>query len=169
MRKNGDAVVRAFAVLRSEHPAARLDLVGGHPRLDVPGVHGHGRIGFEDPVHRPHLEHLFAESTCFVMPSQIEPFGIAYVEAAAAGMPSIGTTVGGTATSVGDGGELVPPGDPVALLAAMRRMSEPGVARALGERALVRSAHFTWAKVAQRLVRATGLRSPDGGDLAEFL
>ena len=30
-------------------------------------------------------------ATCFVMPSHFEPFGIVYVEAAAAGVPSIGT------------------------------------------------------------------------------
>ena len=114
------------------------------------------------------LEHLFGRATCFVMPSWMEPFGIVYVEAAAAGLPSIGTAVGGTATSIGDGGIRVDPADPAALVEAMTCLAQPDRARALGDKALARSAHFTWRKVAERLVRASGL-TPEDLELAEFL
>jgi hypothetical protein len=67
-------------------------------------VTGHGRLAFDDDRQRGRLAALFGSATCFVMPSFVEPFGITYVEAAAAGLPSIGTRVRGTTDSVGDGG-----------------------------------------------------------------
>jgi glycosyltransferase involved in cell wall biosynthesis len=157
-RKNGDVAVRAFGRLRAERPDATLDLVGGHPRVDLPGVTGHGslRLGVEEERRR--LDALYAAATCFVMPSHCEPFGMAYAEAAAAGVPSIGTTVGGAGDVVGpDGGVLVPPGDEDALLDAMRRLADPETARAMGAAARARAERFTWPAVAERLLRALGL------------
>lgn len=156
-RKNGDGVVRAFARLRDKVPSASLDLVGGHPPIDVDGVTGHGRLSFARATDRPALEALFAGATCFVMPSHLEPFGIVYLEAAAAGVPSIGTTRGGTATSVGDGGILVDPEDEDALVEAMVQMTDPDTAQAYGAAALRRSADFSWRKTTERIVAATGL------------
>ena len=75
---------------------------------------------------------LFSAATCFVMPSRFEPFGIAYVEAGMAGLASIGTTVGGAATAVGEGGILVNPDDPPALTEAMRILAQPAEAARLG-------------------------------------
>lgn len=167
-RKNGDAVVRAFVRLRSEVPDAHLDVVGHHPPLDVAGVTAHGRLGFERPEERDRLERLFGQATCFVMPSWMEPFGIVHVEAGAAGLPSIGTTVGGTATSVGDGGLLVDPGDDGAIHRAMCRLADPSAARTFGRRALARSGSFTWPKVAERILRATDLLPADA-PLAGYL
>jgi glycosyltransferase involved in cell wall biosynthesis len=132
------------------------------------GVTTHGRIDVHRREGKDRLEHLFARATCFVMPSWIEPFGIVYVEAAGAGVPSIGTAVGGTATSIGEGGIRVDPADPRALVEAMTCLAEPERARALGQKALARSVQFTWRKVAERLVRASGL-APTDLPLAEFL
>jgi glycosyltransferase involved in cell wall biosynthesis len=93
-----------------------------------------------------------------VMPSECEPFGMAYVEAAAASVPSIGTTVGGAADILGDdGGVLVAPGDEAALRDAMRRLADPGASGAMGEAAHRRAERFTWAAVAGRLLRALAL------------
>jgi hypothetical protein len=50
----------------------------------------------------------------------------------------------------------------------MTCLAEPETARALGLKALARSEQFTWRKVAERLVRASGL-APRGLHLAEFL
>jgi len=167
-RKNGGSVVRSFRRLHEDFPDARLDLVGQHPRVDVTGVTGHGRIGFDEPGGREQLGSLFAGATCFVMPSSIEPFGIVYVEAAAAGLASIGTTIGGTATSIGDGGLVVDPGDDEALYLAMAALCDPDRARALGRRAQARAEVFTWRNMAERIVRATGLVD-DPSDLAGYL
>jgi glycosyltransferase involved in cell wall biosynthesis len=73
----------------------------------------------------------------FVLPSLVEGFGIAIVEAMAAGRPVVATTVGGLPEIVlpGETGLLVPPGDPVALAAAVQELlNNPGRARAMGAR-----------------------------------
>lgn len=153
-RKNGDGVIRAFGRLREEFPGARLDLVGAHPPLRAPGVTGHGALRLDQPEEHAQLVRLLGQSTCFVMPSHVEAAGIAYVEAAAAGIPSIGTTEGGSEFLIGDGGLVVNPADGDALLAAMRRLSDPGTAAEMGAAARRRSELFTWTAVARRLLHA---------------
>ena len=154
LHKNGPSVLRAFARLREELPDARLDVVGGHPALDAPGVTGHGVLRLDVAEQQELLEDLFSRATCFVMPSRRDAAGIAYVEAAAAGLPSIGTSMGGPDYLIGDGGVVVDPGDDDVLLAAMRRLADPETAARMGAAAKRRSELFTWNAVASRLLRA---------------
>jgi glycosyltransferase involved in cell wall biosynthesis len=158
-RKNGDGVLRAFAQLHEELPDARLDLVGGHPEVERPGVVTHGVLRLDDPRQHAELDGLFAAATCFVMPSFSEAVGIAFVEAAASGLPSIGTTEGGSGYLIGDGGVVVDPRDDAALLAAMRRLADPATAQAMGAAAQERSRMFTWPEVAGRILRALEARA----------
>lgn len=79
-------------------------------------------------------------------------FGIAYLDAAQAGIPSIGTTVGGAADAIGKGGRLVDPTDPQALVTAMLELSQPELARQLGNCARQRVKDFTWQAVARRVL-----------------
>ncbi|RZS87383.1 glycosyl transferase family 1 [Motilibacter rhizosphaerae] len=155
-RKNGDRVMRAFAELRRRVPAATLDLVGEHPPVEAPGVTGHGVLALGDPADQTVLAALYARATCLVVPSLHEPAGIVYVEAAAAGVGSIGTTSGGAADLVGEGGRVVDPEDDAALLTAMTRFADPATARAFGERAHAGAASSTWTAVAGRLLAALG-------------
>jgi glycosyltransferase involved in cell wall biosynthesis len=66
---------------------------------------------------------LLAAADAVLLSSAWENFAHAVVEGLAAGTPVIGTDVGGVAEVVEDGvnGLLVPPGDPAALAAAIRR------------------------------------------------
>jgi hypothetical protein len=168
-RKRGEAVLAAFATVRRRHPDATLDLVGSHPPVQAEGVTGHGRLPLNSAEGRRKYGELLRRATCFLMPSTYEPFGIAYVDAAAAGIASIGTTVGGAPDAVGDGGRVVDPGDEGALLAAMLELCEPQTARRLGERAHRRSALLTWRAVAERLLRALRPSGLDWGALAADL
>jgi glycosyltransferase involved in cell wall biosynthesis len=169
-RKGGPGVVAAFAAVRAAHPDARLDVVGEHPPLDADGVTGHGPLRLDVPAEARRVEALFAQATCFVMPSKVEPFGIAYAEAAAAGVPSIGSTVGGASTIIGDaGGRLVPPDDGPALEAAMLELADPATARRMGEAALARAGAFTWDAVSGRMLRALALPGVDPDSLPPFL
>ena len=168
-RKNGTAVLRAFARVRERHPDARLDLVGGHPPVARAGVVEHGRLSLARPGDRERIEQLYRTATAFVMPSLHEPAGLVYIEAGGAGVASIGTTNGGAATMIGPGGILVDPLAPDQLLAAMLALAEPDTARRLGELAYQHSTLFTWRKVAERLVRAMGLPDVDVSGLAEPL
>jgi hypothetical protein len=167
-RKRGAAVVAAFAALRERHPAATLDLVGDHPRVDVEGVTGHGPLRLDSGPEQQRYSELLRRSTCFVMPSSYEPFGIAYLDAGAAGAPSIGTTVGGARDAVGPGGTLVDPDRDGALLEAMLELAVPETARRLGQLASEHSALYTWRAVGERVLRA--LRPQvDMQDLCDFL
>jgi len=168
-RKRGAAVVASFAAVRQRYPDATLDLVGGHPPIEQPGVTGHGLLPLGSESGQRRYAELLHRATCFVMPSSLEAFGIAYMDAGATGLPSIGTTVGGAPDAVGEGGVVVDPSDDEALTAAMLELADPETARRLGELAHRHAGPFTWQAVGERLLRA--LRPP-GLDLAalpEFL
>jgi glycosyltransferase involved in cell wall biosynthesis len=85
----------------------------------------------------------------FCLPSRAENLPMALLEAMAQALPAVASDVGGVAEAlVPDAGPpaglLVPPGDAAALAAALERLlSEPDLARAMGERAyeLARARH----------------------------
>jgi glycosyltransferase involved in cell wall biosynthesis len=153
-RKNGASAVRAFARLRERLPDAVLHVIGNHPPLDEDGVVGHGPLSVFDPSQREQVAAVFHKSTCVVVPSFVEPFGIVYVEAAHSGLPSIGTSVGGTADSIGDGGIVVDPENQDELFKAMRKVAEPDTARALGALAAQRARNLTWEATTDRILEA---------------
>ncbi len=90
----------------------------------------------------------------FVLPSLYEGFGIAILEAMAARRPVVATAVGGIPEFVvhGQTGLLVPPGDPVALAAAVHSLlSHPEQARLMGVRGRERARdHFAIESVVRR-------------------
>jgi glycosyltransferase involved in cell wall biosynthesis len=167
--KNGDAVLRAFTLLRESWPNAHLDVAGHHPRMDLPGVSTHGWLHPDRALDRGRIEQLFENATCLVMPSHREAMGIVYAEASSAGIASIGTKAGGGSQIIGHTGRVVDPEDDAELLDAMRELAEPERARELGALAHDRSRLFTWQAVAERLLRALGLPGVDMENLAEFL
>lgn len=74
----------------------------------------------------------------FVLASKFEPYGVALLEAKAAGAAIVGTDVNEVSEILNEGatGVLVPPEDPAAMGAAFARLAEdPAARRALGERA----------------------------------
>jgi glycosyltransferase involved in cell wall biosynthesis len=163
--KNGPGLLHAFNRLKQDFPEARLDVVGNHPRIDGDGVRGHGSLPLGEPGSRDRIAALYQSATCFVLPSHYEASAISYVEAAAAGLPSIGTANGGSADLIGDAGRIVDPHDPDELYLAMRELADPAVAERLGALALRRSSLFTWRAVAKRLLRALELP----GEFEDFL
>jgi glycosyltransferase involved in cell wall biosynthesis len=168
-RKNGAGVLSAFAQLRRARPDAVLEIIGDHPRLVAEGVVGHGFLSLNSDLERGRLTRVLQRATVLLAPSLHDPSPVVHVEAAAAGVASIGTLNGGAATIVGDAGLLVDPREERELVAAMAALCEPGLARELGARARARSRLFTWQLVAQRLLRAGCIPGVDRADLAEFL
>ena len=72
---------------------------------------------------------MLAGSRVLALPSLWqEPFGLAGLEALASGVPVVASAVGGIPSWLadGEGGLLVPGGDPQALAAALRRVLEGG-------------------------------------------
>lgn len=160
VRKNGEAVLRAFREVRTHTPEATLHVVGASPEVDEPGVVIHGLLRRQVPAEQATLDKLYTHATAFVLPSRYEPAGIVYLEAASAGLPVVATSVGGASELLAGAAMVVDPDDGPALAAAMSSLCDPGTARARGEAARVAAAQSTWPAVAGRLVQAVGLSAP---------
>ena len=71
------------------------------------------------------LSHAYATADLLIAPSRSETYGMAVTEALAHGVPVIAAAVGGLPEALGSGtdgtrpGQLIPPGDPAALAAAI--------------------------------------------------
>jgi len=91
--------------------------------------------------HRDDVPDLLAAADLVVLPSRWEARSLVAQEALAAGVPLVATAVGGVPELVGDAAELVPPGNPEALSAA--------VAGLLGEAGAARRAELAAAGPAQ--------------------
>jgi glycosyltransferase involved in cell wall biosynthesis len=161
-RKGGHVLLEAFARVRRSFPKARL-LVAGPP---VPRAAPLG-VAFLGFVPLDELPSLLAQATVFALPTLAEPFGIAFLDAMACGVPCVGTRHEAIPEIVRDGvtGLLVPPGDPAALAGALERLlADPAAARAMGTRGRAWvSAGALWSHVGERLDRllARG-RAPSG-------
>jgi glycosyltransferase involved in cell wall biosynthesis len=121
------------------------------PRSSPPGVAWLGFVPLEE------LPALLAQATVFALPTLSEPYGIAYLDAMACGVPCVGTRIEAVPEIVREGatGLLVPPGDPAALAEALERLlSDPAGARAMGARGRAWvSAGALWSHVGARLGR----------------
>lgn len=120
--------------------------------------------------HRSDVPELLAACDVFALPSLYEGSSLAVLEAMAAGRPVVSSAIGGTDELIDDGidGVLVPPGDAIALTAALRRLlGDAGLRSRLAERARRRvQRDFTPAAMASRVesiyeeVLASAGRSP---------
>jgi glycosyltransferase involved in cell wall biosynthesis len=85
------------------------------------------RVHFPGPRTGAELDLAYAAADLLVLPSHAETYGMVVTEALARGLPVLATEVGGVTEALGIGGDgtrpglLVPPGDPAALGAALRR------------------------------------------------
>jgi len=163
-RKRHADVIRALWLLRDRHPTLRYLIVGDGPeRAALASLAA--ELGVADRVemtgqlpHAAALERARA-STLFAMPSTDEAFGVAYVEAMAAGLPAIGSLGEPGPQSIaaaGDGLRLVAPGDVEALGAEIGDLlDDPAWLQEVGERARSTvAARFTWERCGQATVRA---------------
>jgi teichuronic acid biosynthesis glycosyltransferase TuaC len=152
-RKRQADVLRAMWILRERRPDLRYRLVGDGPERDSLALLARQlglaeRIEFTGPL--PHEEALKRgrDASIFVMPSTDEAFGVAYVEAMAAGLPAIGTRGEPgpeDIASLGHGMRLVPPGDPEALAQEIDTLLDGDWGTRVGAAAQATvAAHFTW-------------------------
>jgi N-acetyl-alpha-D-glucosaminyl L-malate synthase BshA len=103
--KRADVVVRVFAAACRDMPA-RLALIGDGPDLHKVRVEAE-RLGVSDKLvflgQQERIGELLAAADVFFLPSLQESFGLAALEAMAAGVPVVATRVGGLPELVGDG------------------------------------------------------------------
>jgi glycosyltransferase involved in cell wall biosynthesis len=140
-----------LALEAAEQAGRRIRVVGAGPDLPRLRRRFSRSAEFFGRVDDRELERLYATSVALVVPN-VEEFGIAAVEAQAAGRPVIAADGGGARETVrpGETGWLVPPDDVNALAATMRRSQadfDPAVLRRNAER-------FSPAAFRRRLLEA---------------
>lgn len=119
-----------------------------------------GRVHVLSDVTDDALRSLYERACCHVLASvnvkgRFEGFGLVHLEAAAAGLPSIGSLDCGAEDAIIDGvtGFLVPQRDIQKLSCAMLRLLlDPVLAREMGEGARRHAAKQSWPDVARRMV-----------------
>ena len=161
--KRHAVVLHALAAMPPERRPDYL-IIGGGPGHE-PLARTATALGLDGSVRfagrLPHEQALAEAARChlFVMPSVEEPFGVAFVEAMAAGLPAIGVRGAGGPEDIaaaGPGLVRVPPEDHVALAQEIDRLlADPEGLAELGRQArdtVARS--FTWARCGEATVAA---------------
>jgi glycosyltransferase involved in cell wall biosynthesis len=91
---------------------------------------------------RSDVDQLLRAADFFVLPSDTEGLPLSVLEAMAHGLPIVASNVGGIPELIEDDkqGLLIPPADPIALAAAIRRLADdPALRRRLGDAARARA------------------------------
>ncbi|MDB5406171.1 MAG: glycosyltransferase, family [Rhodospirillales bacterium] len=112
-RKGLPKVIATCRWLRRHGIDVALDIVGAEGyRGELPEfARFHGMMNKSKPHHRERLEAMMAQAHFLFVPSSAENFGIVFCEAAAYGIPSIATRVGGIPSIIQDNvtGVCLPP------------------------------------------------------------
>jgi len=167
-RKNQAGVLRAIAELRRSGVDVAYVCAGdGQERAALTQLAGElgiaERVRFPGPVSEAQKRLLFASVDIHAMPSvqigeMIEGFGIVFLEAAAAGVPSICGDSGGQTEAVrnGETGLVVDGRDPANIAAALRTLAvDSELRRGMGRNSRRWAADFDWARVRARTLEAT--------------
>ncbi len=126
--KGFDILLRGFAALRERGTDAYLTLIGSGDeesalRALVRDLGLEESVRFTGRLTRREMSREYENADAFVLASRSETFGVAYIEAMAAGLPVIATRCGGPEDFVDrSNGLLVPAEDPAALADAMEEM-----------------------------------------------
>jgi alpha-maltose-1-phosphate synthase len=138
-RKGGNDLLAAWRD-GGLHASATLDLVTDWP-VDASALPPGVRMVRGVAPYSSAWRDLWRRADVFVMPSRHESFGIVYEEAAAAGVPAVGTAINAVPEIIVDGetGFLVRARDRGALVHALRTLiATPDLRRALGTAARAR-------------------------------
>ena len=155
-QKGQDVLLDAFAAAHVEDPRLRLCLVGEGAELPAARARAE-ELGLGDAVFFAGAvadpAPLLAAADLFVFPSRWEAFGIALLEAMAAGLPVVASRTGGIVEIVSDAtGLLVPPEHVTALTTAMLALARDPAERArLAAAAAQRARDFDAAPAVRRL------------------
>jgi glycosyltransferase involved in cell wall biosynthesis len=138
--KDPAALFRAFAALVPGRPALRLEIVGdGRLRSELEGL-GRGlgigdRVRFAGHLPRARLPDVYRSSSLLAVTSRHEGQSMVAVEAAASGLPVVGTAVG-VLPDLAGGALTVPIGADAALAAALASvLDDPALAARMGAEA----------------------------------
>lgn len=147
-RKGGPALIEAFKLVRQKHPSASLTIVGASPDLMLENCKVVGKVKPSE------LNSYYETATLFCMPTRVEPFGIAFLEAMQASLPIIGTNVGAIPDFLQNewNGFLIEPGDVAGMAnGIIKLLDDPSLCRLYGERNfnLIKE-RYSWTAVSQK-------------------
>ena len=134
--KGHSVLLKAVKILLDGGLDVTLDVIGDGPerqalegQADQDGLSE--RVTFYGSLSESRIIEAMHDADIFVLASLGEPLGVAYMEAMAMEVATIGTDAGGVAEIIknGENGLLVPPKDPDALALAIRRLKEDGAYR----------------------------------------
>ncbi|QEK95515.1 glycosyltransferase family 1 protein [Achromobacter insolitus] len=133
-------LIDAFHRIAAIFPNAHLVLVGeGQPLAGQLQAQAQA-LGLAPRVHftgrRDDIGNVLMAFDVFALPTLREALGTVFIEAAAMGLPVVGTNVGGVPETMQAGvtGLLVPPADPEALAGALEGLlADPALRRRMGE------------------------------------
>ena len=147
-RKGGPELLGAFRQVLSEHPEAHLTIVGCSPAVELESCTVTGRVPL-DEIHR-----YEGRASIFCLPTKLEPFGIAFIEALHHGLPIVATNVGAIPDFVTHehNGLLVSPGEVEQLARALSRLiGDSDLRQVFGERGRrLAKERYVWAEVGNR-------------------
>jgi glycosyltransferase involved in cell wall biosynthesis len=155
--KDHDTLIRAFQRVAATHPEAELWLVGDGPRKEAVSQLAQkllpaGKVKFLPG--QTDLRPVLHQACLLVLSSVYEALPNVVLEAMAAGLPVVATSVGGLpeVVSPGETGFLVPPGDAGALAAALDNvLAAPERRLALGRAGRARvERDFSFAAMVRR-------------------
>ncbi|HUO85873.1 MAG TPA: glycosyltransferase, partial [Thermoanaerobaculia bacterium] len=161
-------LIEACRLLRESGARFRCEVIGSGPlepelaaQIEAAGlaglVHLVGSMRQDQVARRMSAASIVVQPSVVAADGQMEGIPVASMEALAAGRPLVASRLSGIPELVVDGetGLLVPPGDPGALAAAIRRLlADPLLAARLGEAGRRRVAHdFELAGTAAALLR----------------
>jgi len=156
--KGLDVLVKAFSLVAEENPGLRLKIAGrgeakqAQQLRDIVAATGFAdRVDLLGGVSEEDKADLLRQALFACMPSRYEGWGIAAVEAQAAGKTVLATRISGLKDAVRDGetGVLVEAGDAGALATGMRTMLEDKEMRQqLGRNARDWARNFDWDRLA---------------------
>lgn len=156
--KNVEVLVRALELLPEED---HLVLVGvSDPRWPDPVPELTARLDLTHRVHlfpqvdEEELLGLYAGARTFVYPSFVEGFGLPLLEAMAAGVPVVASSIDVFEEVGGDAVEWADPGAPSSWATAIVRANSPGRRTELVARGRARAERAQWATAVDRVVEA---------------
>lgn len=148
-QKNLGTLVDAVALIADDHPEVHVVVTGDGPRREPLQRHARER-GVDDRFlftgflpERTDVHAVFTRLDLYAMPSRHEGFGLAALEAMAAGLPVVASDIPALREVVGGAGVFVDPNDHTALADALARLAADRPDRAaLAETARGRAASF---------------------------
>jgi glycosyltransferase involved in cell wall biosynthesis len=147
-RKGFDTLLGAMARVAKEHPELSLVATTELEGWQIPpGV----RVVALGHVEDDSLAALYRSCVALAFPSRYEGFGLPVLEAMSYGAPVIASSSSAIPEAGGDAACYVPPGDEVALAAAILRVAgDAAFAEDLRRRGRIHAAAFTWEDTAAR-------------------